>query len=181
MIDARMKYTSKYRPLFDHLHLAQTDEVTLTFDEIENLLGVPLPASAHGRAWWSNRGRGSLQAAAWLDAGYRVHDLDVTLGRVVFRRLQRQYSVRRVGDTVMWDGELVHALRDHMGVSQTQLAEILGVRQQTVSEWENDVYTPTRASSKFLTLIAERAGFSFGEGADTPGEPAQATADRSAP
>lgn len=163
-----MKYTSKYRPLFEHLRAAQADEVTLTFEDIEALLGVALPASAQSRGWWSNRGRGSLQAAAWLDAGYRVHDIDVDGQRVVFRRLQRQYTVRRVGDTIMWDGELVHALRDHMGVSQAQLAEVLGVRQQTVSEWENDVYTPTRASSKFLTLVAERAGFTFGEAAPAP-------------
>jgi DNA-binding transcriptional regulator YiaG len=163
-----MKYTSKYRPLFEHLRNAHTDEVTLFFAEIERLMGVPLPASAHSRGWWSNRGRGSLQAAAWLDAGYRVHDIDVDGQRVTFRRLQRQYTVRRVGDTIMWDSELVHALRDHMGVSQSQLAEILGVRQQTVSEWENDVYAPTRASSKFLTLVAERAGFTFGEATTAP-------------
>ncbi len=175
-----MKYSGKYRPLFDHLQAAPADEVTLTFAGIEALLGTSLPASAQSRGWWSNRGRGSLQAAAWLDAGYRVHDVDVVQRQVVFRRLQRHYIVRRVGDTIMWDGELVHALRDHMGVSQAQLAEILGVRQQTVSEWENDVYTPTRASSKFLTLVAERAGFTFGEAGDTPGGPAQVTTDSSA-
>ena len=37
------------------------------------------------------------------------------------------------------------------------------MRQQTVSEWETGVYAPTRATSKFLTLVAERAGFNFGE------------------
>lgn len=165
-----MKHASKYRPLFEYLCFQKTDEVTLTFDEIEAILGVSLPASACTRGWWSNRGRGSLQAAAWLDAGYGVHDIDVAVGRIVWRKLQRRYTVRRVGETIMWDGELVHALREYMGVSQAELADILGVRQQTVSEWENQVYTPTRASSKFLTLIAERAGFNFGE---QPGEPSQ--------
>jgi DNA-binding XRE family transcriptional regulator len=52
-------------------------------------------------------------------------------------------------------------LRAYAGWSQVQLAEELGVRQQTVSEWETSVYTPSRAMCKFLMLIAERAGFMY--------------------
>jgi DNA-binding transcriptional regulator YiaG len=33
------------------------------------------------------------------------------------------------------------------------------VRQATVSQWENSVYEPTLATSKYLTLIAKQAGF----------------------
>lgn len=156
----------KYRPLYDHLSGQRLDEVSLSLAEIERLLGDSLPASARRtRGWWSNRGRGSLQAAAWMDAGYQVHEVDLAAGKVIFRRLQRRYEVQRIGDTVIWNGDLVRALRDHMGVSQVQLAEELGVRQQTVSEWENDAYTPTRATSKHLSLVAERAGFLYETGA----------------
>jgi DNA-binding transcriptional regulator YiaG len=160
-----MKLQGKYRPLFDYLARCQMDEVTLTFADIEWELQARLPASARTtRGWWSNRGRGSLQAAAWMEAGYEVRDVDLARGEVMFRRLKQRYEVHRSGDTILWDGQLVRALRDHMGMSQTQLADTLGMRQQTVSEWETGMYTPTRATSKFLTLVAERAGFTFGEG-----------------
>ncbi len=56
---------------------------------------------------------------------------------------------------------MVRALRGHLDVNQAELAEILGVRQQTVSEWETGVYRPTRGRSKHLTMVAEKAEFPF--------------------
>jgi DNA-binding transcriptional regulator YiaG len=41
------------------------------------------------------------------------------------------------------------------------MAEELGVRQQTISEWETGMYRPRRAMSKYLTIIAERVGFTY--------------------
>jgi DNA-binding transcriptional regulator YiaG len=55
----------------------------------------------------------------------------------------------------------VRALREHLGLNQEGLAEVLGVRQQTISEWETGVYAPSRASSKHLGLVAERADFGY--------------------
>jgi DNA-binding transcriptional regulator YiaG len=60
-----------------------------------------------------------------------------------------------------WDAEKIKALRDYLGLTQQQLAEELGVRQQTISEWEVGVYEPRRSTSKYLNLIAERAGFAY--------------------
>jgi DNA-binding transcriptional regulator YiaG len=163
-----MKHEGKYRPLFDFLSGQRADRVSLMLAEIEALLGDALPASARTtRGWWSNRSRGSLQAAAWMEAGYQVHEVDIAVGKIVFHRLQRHYEIKRIGDTVLWNGDLVRGLRDHMGVSQAQLADELGVRQQTVSEWENEIYTPTRATSKLLSFVAERAGFHYGVDAST--------------
>jgi DNA-binding transcriptional regulator YiaG len=68
---------------------------------------------------------------------------------------------RRVEYVIEWDAEQIKALRDHLGMTQQQLAEELGVRQQTISEWEVGVYTPRRSTSKYLSLIAERAGFTY--------------------
>ena len=48
-----------------------------------------------------------------------------------------------------------------LGFSQGDLAEELGVRQQTVSEWERGEYEPSRVTSKYLSLVAERAGFTY--------------------
>jgi DNA-binding transcriptional regulator YiaG len=153
---------SKYQPLYDFLRHQRDDAVTLTFAAIEALLGAALPASARRqRAWWSNRGRGAVQAQAWMNAGYHVQAVDLAAEQVTFHKPSQIYTVRRAGDTVLWDGVLVKALRQHLGLSQTELAELLGMRQQTISEWETSSYTPRRSTSKFLTLVAERAGFPY--------------------
>ena len=60
-----------------------------------------------------------------------------------------------------WDGDAVRALRAHLGVTQGELAEELGVRQQTVSEWETGVYRPRGASVTLLGMVAERASFTY--------------------
>ena len=119
-----------------------------------------LPDSAKDkRAWWSNRSKGALQASAWMEAGYRVEDVDLIEQRVTFCKPSTNYQVKRVDGTVLWNAELIKALRLHMGLRQAEFAKTLGVRQATVSQWENGAYEPTLATSKYLTLIAERAGF----------------------
>ncbi len=156
-----MKPGSKYYPLHQHLSQSAQDEVALTFAEIEALLGAPLPPSAHARRdWWGNR-RSIPPAAAWRSAGYRVAQVDLQSGQVTFRKTSRKPKAIREGDLVLWDSEMVHSLRDHMGLSQAQFADELGVRQQTVSEWETGAYAPSRATCKYLSLVAERAGFTY--------------------
>ena len=66
--------------------------------------------------------------------------------------------------TYEWDAESIKALREHMGLSQQALADELGTRQQTISEWETGMYKPRRSTSKYLTIIAERAGFEYAVG-----------------
>lgn len=68
---------------------------------------------------------------------------------------------RRRGKRVQWDAEGIHALRRHLGLTQQQIADELGTRQQTISEWEIGMYRPRGASSRLLTIIAERAGFDY--------------------
>jgi DNA-binding transcriptional regulator YiaG len=48
-----------------------------------------------------------------------------------------------------------------MGLTQSEMAERLGTRQQTISEWETGMYKPRGASSTLLSIIAERAGFEY--------------------
>lgn len=60
-----------------------------------------------------------------------------------------------------WDGVGIRALRRHLGLTQQGLADELGARQQTISEWETGMYRPRGASSRLLTIIAERAGFEY--------------------
>jgi len=60
-----------------------------------------------------------------------------------------------------WTGEQVRALRQHLNFTQVRLAEELGTRQQTISEWETGMYRPRGASATLLSIVAERSGFAY--------------------
>lgn len=157
-----MMPSSKYQRLYEYLRQQGQDEVTLTISAIEQLIGNRLPVTARTqRAWWSNRRKGAVQATAWVQAGYHTVDINLAEERITFRKPGKVYNVQRQGDIVLWDAELVKALRYHMGLTQAEFARELGVRQPTVSEWETGAYGPRRSSSKLLTLVAERAGFRY--------------------
>lgn len=57
----------------------------------------------------------------------------------------------------------MRGLRQHMALTQEQLAEALGVRQQTVSEWETGQYQPRGASERLLSIVADDAGYQYGQ------------------
>ncbi len=60
-----------------------------------------------------------------------------------------------------WDSEYIRALRRHLGLTQRELANRLGTRQQTISEWEKGMYKPRGTSATLLSIIAERAKFKY--------------------
>lgn len=60
-----------------------------------------------------------------------------------------------------WDSEHIRALRQHLDLTQREMAGRLGTRQQTISEWEKGMYKPRGASSTLLSIIAERAKFEY--------------------
>ncbi len=63
-----------------------------------------------------------------------------------------------------WTPERIAALRASLGLSQAAMAGELGVRQQTVSEWETGRYLPRGASARMLQRLAEeRAPYDAGE------------------
>ena len=66
-----------YTPLEKYLSSCGKETVTLSFAEIEAILGEPLPSSAlDHQAWWGNEGGNPhtrhVHAKAWYRAGYRV-------------------------------------------------------------------------------------------------------------
>ncbi len=63
------------------------------------------------------------------------------------------------GATGTWDAARVRRLRDHLDATQAELADRLGTRQQTVSEWETGARAPRRMSRRLLHLVAEASGF----------------------
>jgi DNA-binding transcriptional regulator YiaG len=71
---------------------------------------------------------------------------------------------RRKRQKRQWSKAEIKALRQHLNLTQTQLAEELGTRQQTISEWETGMYRPRGASATLLSIIAERSGFTYRAG-----------------
>ena len=72
-----------------------------------------------------------------------------------------------------WTSQHVQALRRHLGLTQRELADRMGTRQQTISEWEKGMYQPRGASSTLLSIIAERARFTY-QATPAPGKPKKA-------
>src|SRR2546426_5026974 len=81
---------------------------------------------------------------------------------------RRKQTRPKKGAPPAWDAKLVLALRRHLGLSQDALAEELGTRQQTVSEWETGRYRPRGATARLLGIVAERAGFEYQAASSVP-------------
>ncbi len=69
-----------------------------------------------------------------------------------------------------WNAETIRQLRQRLSLTQQAFARELGVRQQTVSDWEIGIYRPRGASARVLSLVAERAGFRYGA-TESSGQP----------
>lgn len=80
-------YRGKYTPLFHHLAQLDDQRWPATFEEVEAVLGFPLPPSARKyQAWWENEDANHSQARAWRAAGWRTSAVDLAAGRLVFAR-----------------------------------------------------------------------------------------------
>lgn len=77
---------SKYVRLTPFLSSSGQDLVKVSFPELEQVLGFPLPPSAYKYpAWWSNGGHD--HSYAWMDAGYKTEQLNLKEQTVLFRRI----------------------------------------------------------------------------------------------
>ena len=83
---------SKYHPLRDYLREQTSPLLELTFMEIEQIIGKPLPPSAYASRWWisgPNCRQNPLWQEAWRSAGYDAMLLPGS-DRVEFRRCRKQ-------------------------------------------------------------------------------------------
>jgi hypothetical protein len=79
--------SSKYDPLEKHLKKLNRQSISMSFDEIQDVVGCKLPPSAFKhRPWWSNNPSNSVITYAWLKAGYKTADVDMANRRLVFRK-----------------------------------------------------------------------------------------------
>lgn len=77
-----------------------------------------------------------------------------------------------------WSPSSVQALRRYVAMTQAELAQRIGTRQQTVSEWETGTARPRRMGRRLLTMVAEESGFYSTDGAGTPRADDATSADR---
>ena len=79
---------SKYYPLHNYLsRLGDAGQLHMEFEQLEQVIGQPLPMGAHShRAWWANGRSGHSQSRAWLLAGWRVASVDLAGERITFER-----------------------------------------------------------------------------------------------
>jgi hypothetical protein len=82
----RRRAPTKYLPLVEWLQArpAATPQVSVTFTEIERIIGDTLPTSAGLRGFWASSGTAHSN---WQRVGFRAH-LDRQAERVVFTRGQ---------------------------------------------------------------------------------------------
>ena len=79
----------KYDPLGEYLSEWPGDSCTLTFSEVEDIIGDSLPMSAKKyEPWWGND-KTHAQACSWMHAGWKVERFRLGEERVHFVRVDR--------------------------------------------------------------------------------------------
>lgn len=84
---------SRYAPLALWLHSQRSsrDRVQLSFEDIEEIIGGDLPASARRhRAWWANDSVAHTHSQLWLEVGWRTAQVNVTGESVTFTRIKER-------------------------------------------------------------------------------------------
>ena len=77
---------SKYDRFGAFLAASSADSISLTFGQIEAILGFSLPASKAYQAWWSNSPWNNVMTRVWLEAGFKSGQVDIAGQTVVFTR-----------------------------------------------------------------------------------------------
>lgn len=143
---------SKYEALGDFLKRQPGERVSVSFAEIERIIGAKLPPSARKhRAWWSNNPTNSVMTTVWLAAGFESEQVDVAGRRLVFRRAlhpgEAGGGLAEPADASTYDAA---AYRETAG-SQAQAATILSGR-----EFSRDTEAARKAASQGPVFIADR-------------------------
>jgi hypothetical protein len=106
---------AKYTALRRYLNMRYDNQVTLTFAEIEQIIGAPLPPKAQRhRAWWSNNPENNVMTREWLAAGFRTEQVDIERGSLVFRRETHTTPTRMLAEpTAVWETRTMDKTTQH--------------------------------------------------------------------
>jgi hypothetical protein len=119
---------SRYEPLAQFLDKRSEPIWQTNFDEIEHILGFPLPPSAHRYpAWWANqRGKGHSQVAGWRESGWRTCKIDLERRMVTFER--------EAATAAFGNDHLIERARIVAGIDDTEDAVAKALRAYTARE-----------------------------------------------
>ena len=73
--------------LTDYLRSSTDDDVVLTFEELDQLVGGLPPSARKHAPWWGNAKKGTGQSRYWMQANRRARP-DMTSSMVAFRRIE---------------------------------------------------------------------------------------------
>jgi hypothetical protein len=109
----------KYLPVSEFLLEQDANRIRMAFDQVEEILGFALPKSAaEYQAWWANDPNHS-QAKAWLEAGWRTENLNLSGKTVEFVRVRKPSSVPPGSPADPW-GALAGTVTIHDEAALTQ-------------------------------------------------------------
>jgi hypothetical protein len=130
----------KYEPLTTFLSKQSVDEIRMSFDQIERVIGRKLPPSAQRhRAWWSNNPSNSVMTKAWLDAGFRSEQVDMESRKLVFRRTEHEGSRARTYNSEPESNSTRHPLIGWMKGTFT-IAPGVDLTEPAMPEWGEVAY-----------------------------------------
>ena len=78
----------KFLPLSEYFRKCTRSSVTLTFDEIEKILGQPLGRVQYQRTYWHRTGFMCI-SQSWLEHGYEIKKLEIERRRISFVQVQK--------------------------------------------------------------------------------------------
>lgn len=125
----------KYRPLGDYLKRQDEERISMTFSEIEDIIGSNLPGSKIYPAWWSNNPGNNTMTQEWLNAGYYTVSVDTAGAKLIFKRIQGSAgadhkSEQELPDHPIW-GSMAGTITVVPGVDLTEPMEF---------EWGGTLY-----------------------------------------
>ncbi len=93
-------FRGKYRKLHTHLRSLAIQEWRASFSEIEAVVGFKLPPSARRYpAWWAND-TSHTHGRAWLTAGWKTAEVNMSAETLTFRRNIPPPARRRTLDEI---------------------------------------------------------------------------------
>ena len=90
----------KYKPLYEYFLKTTNPVFTLTFDDIEGIMGRKLGRTSQCRPFWNETGYGKI-SNCWLDNGYEIKYLHTDKRYVVFQKVGKNTGVLEIPEVFL--------------------------------------------------------------------------------
>lgn len=118
----------KFVSLKRYLINSGKDDIFMTFKELENVIGFPLPRSAWThKAYFANTETHSI-SKAWMEAGYVVSELNIYEGKLAFKKRDISKAVLLSTDVMASSLKGAEIQEKNKSVSIFSLCELLSTR-----------------------------------------------------